>query len=188
MYIAELKSAGERHRASLAYFRQAKEEYEIANSKFKSELDELKRQNQKKRESDRDIAIRAGIPSQYLSDIWMIKKSDGAVNIYFGGAGKSNGPGHGHYAMNSEGEVTYRRDPFDPHGAKNFTGANGKFNGVPAKIVMSDMGNSNHIDIYYGGSGEPDGLGHNHISVIKESIRFWREDGLIMIDERLGIQ
>ena len=40
--------------------------------------------------------------------------------IYFGGIGKPNGTGHGHYAMDRNGTVTYRHEPFDPHGAQNF--------------------------------------------------------------------
>ena len=42
------------------------------------------------------------------------------TNIYFGGVGKPDGLGHGHYVMDPGGNVTYRRDPFDPHGAQNF--------------------------------------------------------------------
>jgi hypothetical protein len=33
--------------------------------------------------------------------------------------GEPNGPGHGHYAVDRLGKVTYKRDPFDPHGSQN---------------------------------------------------------------------
>lgn len=46
--------------------------------------------------------------------------ADGAVSIYFGGASKPDGPGHGHYVMDRNGKVTYKRDPFDEYGAQNF--------------------------------------------------------------------
>jgi hypothetical protein len=45
---------------------------------------------------------------------------DGTVNIYFGGFGSPDGPGHGHYVMDPSGTVTYARDPSDEHGAQNF--------------------------------------------------------------------
>jgi hypothetical protein len=67
------------------------------------------------------IAQQAGVPPEYQDDVWISIQSD-MVNIYFGGVGAPNGPGHGHYVMDgSTGEVTYARDPFDDHGAHNFT-------------------------------------------------------------------
>lgn len=49
------------------------------------------------------------------------RKSQMVISIiYFGGVGKPDGPGHGHYVMDQKGNVTYRREPFDPHGAQNF--------------------------------------------------------------------
>ncbi len=53
--------------------------------------------------------------------MWVSTDKDGNVNIYFGGIGEPAGDGHGHYAMDATGYVTYRRDPFDSHGAHNFT-------------------------------------------------------------------
>jgi len=49
------------------------------------------------------------------------RQADGMVNIYFGGVGTPNGLGHGHYVMDQYDRVVYRREPFDPHGAENFT-------------------------------------------------------------------
>lgn len=54
-----------------------------------------------------------------------MKDSDGNTNIYFGGIGKPDGPGHGHYVMDQYGTVTYMRNPSDPHGTQNFTDAPG---------------------------------------------------------------
>ena len=84
-------------------------------------LDELKSANQKQREDKKSLAARAGVPLQYRDSVWISTDSNGNTNIYFGGVGKPNGPGHGHYVMDRSGTVTYRRDPFDPHGAQNFT-------------------------------------------------------------------
>src|SRR5450759_2702934 len=68
----------------------------------------------------RGLAEQACVPSQYLDDVCVSTAPDGSVNIYFGGIGEPNSDGHGHYAMDSYGNVTYQRDPFDPHGAENF--------------------------------------------------------------------
>lgn len=89
---------------------------------FQARLEELKSTSRKRSESKKSIAARAGVPFQYRDNVWISKESDGNINIYFGGIGKPDGPGHGHYVMDQNGNVTYRRDPFDPHGAQNFEG------------------------------------------------------------------
>ncbi len=87
---------------------------------FKDRLDELKSANRKRREDKKSIAARAGVPLQYQDNVLISTDPDGITNIYFGGIGKPNGTGHGHYVMDQHGTVTYRREPFDPHGAQNF--------------------------------------------------------------------
>ena len=176
------------HQFESVGFKLAKEKFDAATKAFQARLDELKAENANKIKNKRAIAAKAGVPYQYRDDVYISEEPDGTVNIFFGGFGTPDGPGHGHYSMNSSGKVIYRRDPSENHGSKNFTGENGIFNGQPAKIVISDIQNSNRIDIYYGGIGEPDGIGHSHVSVIKESVRFWRENGKIIVDERTGIQ
>lgn len=107
------------HERAQAAFKQARAAFDQAAAAFKSRLQKVRAE----RSSDRrTLALRAGVPAQYLNDVWVSTKPDGAVNIYFGGVGKPDGPGHGHYAMDSNGKVTYKRDPFDPHGAQNFEG------------------------------------------------------------------
>lgn len=61
------------------------------------------------------------MPYAYRDNVYTSKDSNGNINIYFGGVGEPNGPGHGHYVLDSHGKVTYKRDPFDPHGSQNFT-------------------------------------------------------------------
>lgn len=184
----EHEQAKSAHERANDEFKRAKTDFDAAAKAFQARLSELKAENSNKKENRRALAAKAGVPYQYRDDVYVSEDPDGTINIFFGGFGTPDGPGHGHYSMDSSGKVTYKRDPSDDHGSKNFTGANGIFNGQPAKIIISDMDNSNHIDIYYGGIGEPDGPGHNHVSVIKESVRFWRENGLIIIDERTGVQ
>ncbi len=184
----EHEQAKAAHECANEDFKRTKTDFDTAAKAFQVRLAELKTANSKRKDNNRAIAAKAGVPYQYRDNVHVSEDPDGTVNIFFGGFGTPDGPGHGHYSMDRNGKVTYRRDPSDDHGAKNFIGANGRYNGIPAKIVMSDRGNSDRIDIYYGGIGEPDGQGHNHISVIKENVRFWRENNQIIIDERDGIQ
>jgi len=118
--IDELKVAGNNHSRVKEEFRDAKEAHARTSQEFKSRLEQLKADNQHKREDKKDIARRAGVPNQYLDDVWVSKKSNGIIQIYFGGIGKPDGPGHGHYTIAPNGEVTHAREPFEPHGAQNF--------------------------------------------------------------------
>ena len=85
------------------------------------------------------------------------KESDGNINIYFGGTGKSNGTGHGHYAMDRNGNVTYRREPFDPHGTQNFTDAPGgilydrraRTNTLPLGVSNRDNDTNDRSGVFY---------------------------------------
>ena len=116
----EFLSAKAEHERAQAEFNKAKAEFDACAKAFKDRLDELKSTSRKRSESKKSIAARAGVPFQYRDNVWISKESDGNINIYFGGIGKPDGPGHGHYVMDQNGNVTYRRDPFDPHGAQNF--------------------------------------------------------------------
>ena len=87
---------------------------------FKTRLEQVRASSKKRREDKKSIAKKAGVPLEYRDNVWISKDSDGNTNIYFGGIGKPDGPGHGHYVMDQNGNVTYRREPFDPHGAQNF--------------------------------------------------------------------
>ena len=114
-------SAKTEHERAQAEFKRAKAEFDSCAKAFKARLDELKSASRKRHEDKKSLAARAGVPLQYQDNVWISTDSNGNTNIYFGGVGKPNGPGHGHYVMDRSGTVTYRRDPFDPHGAQNFT-------------------------------------------------------------------
>lgn len=109
----------EHERASVE-FKRAKADFDSCAKAFKSRLEKVKAEGQKRRNDKRSVVEKAGVPRQYLDNVWVSTDRDGNTNIYFGGVGKPNGPGHGHYTMDRTGTVTYRRDPFDPHGAQNF--------------------------------------------------------------------
>lgn len=111
------------------------------------------------------------------------------VNLYFGGVGEPNGPGHAHYVMDANGNLTYKREPFDPHGAQNFAenqrdysdviakeaafggefGFRCKFRGYDAYVESNtNRQGREKIDIYYSPNG-PFGQGHHHAVAYRES-------------------
>ncbi len=108
------------HERSQADFTRAKAEFDQAARAFKVQLEVIRAESKRKKDDKRAIAERASVPHQYRDNVWVTTQPDGTVNIYFGGIGEPVGPGHGHYVMDKYGNVTYRRDPFDPHGAQNF--------------------------------------------------------------------
>ena len=63
----------------------------------------------------------------------------------------------------------------------------GTYMGMPAVIKISDAGNSDQVQIFYGGKGRPDGEGHSHVNVVKDELRYWRENNTIIFDRRSGI-
>ncbi len=118
---AEFERAKATHEAAQAHFKRAKADFDKASEAFKYRLETVKAANKKRKDEKRSIAQRAGVPSRYLDDVYVSTDSSGTSNIYFGGVGAPDGPGHGHYCIDSSGKITYRRDPFDPHGSHNFT-------------------------------------------------------------------
>lgn len=118
-------SAKTEHERAQMEFKRAKADFDSCAKAFKSRLEKVKTEGQKRREDKKSIAAKAGVPHQYRDNVWVSTDSSGNTNIYFGGAGKPNGPGHGHYVMDRSGKVTYKRDPYDHHGAQNFTDQDG---------------------------------------------------------------
>jgi hypothetical protein len=56
-----------------------------------------------------------------MSRLSSLGLSSGAhLLIYFGGSGKPDGPGHGHYVIYPDGRITYNRQPYEEHGSHNF--------------------------------------------------------------------
>ncbi len=215
--IAELRAASDRHAATKPAFQRAKDEFtatkrafeqartahdavkqtfqtakanfEKASADFRARLEKVKAENLSKKNDLREIARRAGVPTQYLDSIWVSSNGHGGHNIYFGGVGQPNGPGHGHYATDSSGKVTYKRDPYEEHGSKNFTEAQRdytdligaeiaggsefgfmcRFRGHDAHVEsnINTQGRAK-IDIYYGPNG-PFGPGHHHAIAYRET-------------------
>ena len=178
----EFDAAKAAHERTQTGFKTAKEAFDKASKTFRTRLEIVKSQNKKKIDDKREIAEKAGVPYQYLDKVWVSKDSNGNTNIYFGGVGDPNGPGHGHYVVDRSGKVTYKRDPYDEHGAKNFTDAQRDYSDLIGTEVASSRefgfscrfrgydahveSNTNRegrakIDIYYGPLG-PFGPDHHH--------------------------
>lgn len=104
------------HERAQTEFKRAKVDFDQAAKAFKTRLEKVRAEGKKRNEDRQSLARKAGVPAQYLDRVWVSKKPDGTTNLYFGGVGEPNGPGHGHYVLDRSGNVTYRRDPFDPHG------------------------------------------------------------------------
>lgn len=170
-------------------FKQAKASFDNAAKTFRERLEAVRDQNKQRHNDKRAIAQKAGVPYQYLDDVYISRDLDGAIQIYFGGIGAPDGPGHGHYSINRNGDVTYKRDPFDPHGAKNFTDSNRdyyeligreasatgdfgiwcRFRGYDAYVESNINKQGRHkIDVYYGPNG-PFGPGHHHAVAYRET-------------------
>ena len=153
----EFLSAKAEHERAQAEFKKAKAEFDACAKAFKDRLDELKSAHRKRREDKKSIAARAGVPLQYQDNVLISTDPDGITNIYFGGIGKPNGTGHGHYAMDRNGTVTYRREPFDPHGAQNFTDAPGgilydrraRTNTLPLGVRNRDNDTNDRNGVFY---------------------------------------
>ena len=138
------------HERAQIEFKRAKEEFDKASSAFKARLDQVKSTNKKRQDDKRAVASRAGIPYQYLDNVWVSTDSAGNTNIYFGGLGDPNGPGHGHYVMDRSGNVTYRREPFDPHGTQNFQEANAALLYTrSARGGHAPLGTNEHGGVFY---------------------------------------
>jgi hypothetical protein len=182
----EFDAAKAAHERTQTEFKAAKAAFDSASRTFRARLDKVKSENTNRKNDRREIARRAGVPAQYLDSVWVSSNGKGGHNIYFGGVGEPSGPGHAHYVIDSFGNVTYKRDPFDPHGAQNFTENQGdyenmvmresrggdfgfrcRFRGYDA-YVETNVNNEGQrkIDIYYGPNG-PFGVGHHHAGALR---------------------
>lgn len=176
------------HERTQTEFKSAKEAFDKASKAFKARLEVVRTQNIRNKNDKRSIAEKAGVPAQYLDKVYVSKDANGNTNIYFGGIGEPNGPGHGHYVVDRSGKVTYKRDPYEEHGGKNFTEAQRDYTDlIGAEIANGEFGflcrfrgydahvesNINtqgraKIDIYYGPNG-PFGPGHHHAIAYRET-------------------
>lgn len=184
----EFDAAKAAHERTQTEFKASKEAFDKASKAFKARLEVVKAQNARNKNDKRSVAQKAGVPAQYLDNVYVSKDPNGNTNIYFGGMGEPNGPGHGHYVLDRSGKVTYKREPYQEHGGKNFTesqrdytdligkeiaggefGFLCRFRGFDAHVEsnVNKQGRAK-IDIYYGPNG-PFGPGHHHTIAYRET-------------------
>lgn len=106
-----LEVARAKHKRASAEFKRAKTESDACTEAFNARLKKVKAESKNRREEKKTIAAKAGVPYQYRNNVWISEQLDGTINIYFGGAGRPNGPGYGHYIVDRNGEVMYCQDP-----------------------------------------------------------------------------
>ena len=117
----ELKEEFERlKRERVCYldkFELAKACHESAKNAFQERLAEVKAENARERER---ILDKAGVKWSERDDAKIVKKDDGTTQVYHGGLGSGDGLGHGHTALDRDGNRTYDRDAFAEHGSQNY--------------------------------------------------------------------
>lgn len=164
------------------------------NQAFKARLEKVRDTHKRHQDDNRSIAEKAGVPYQYLGDLRVSRDKNGNTNIYFGGIGKSDGPRHGHYVVDHSGKVTYRRDPFDPHGSQNFTDSAEQASDITTtwwKLGMSQDRDTGTVqtDNYFGIVGDKDQKGKGHIAVDEHgNIAYVRDvGGKVLYDRKHGV-
>lgn len=83
--------------------------------------EKVKAENKKRSDDRRSIAEKAGVPYRVLRQgvgVQAVRRHDQHLLRWGWQTGWS---GHGHYVLDRNGKVTYKRDPYDPHGTQNFT-------------------------------------------------------------------
>lgn len=116
----QYQSAKQENERDNAIYRSAKADFDQAHAAYIKRREYVQDQRRHEKDSDRELARKAGVPSRFLDNILVKRDSDGTVNIYYGGYGSPDGLGHGHCSIDPSGEVTYDRAPNEEHGAQNY--------------------------------------------------------------------
>ena len=120
--LAEYVLATRVYEQALADASQAKREFLALNTQYRDKRAESKIAEAKRQEDIKIIAEKIGIPDEYWDNMVVrIDRNGVRLHFLFGGKERPAGPGHGHYVVDKEGSVIYRRDPGEKHGAANFT-------------------------------------------------------------------
>ncbi len=152
-------------------------EHTRLKEEFQRKLEEVKLAN--KRERDRTLD-KAGVRWSERNDAKIVKKADGATQVYHGGLGKGDGLGHGHTTLDQFGNKTYDRDAFAEHGSQNYVDAqHGTFDGKPAKVYPDKRKNhEGWQNVLYSNEGDfTPGERHGHILVNEAGgVVMWRDE------------
>mgnify|MGYP000845156039 CR=1 FL=1 len=165
-----------------AEFDAAQAEHIRLKEEFQKWLEKLKSDNQRERDK---ILDKAGVGWFERDTAKIVKKSDGTVQIYYGGLGKGDGYGHGHAALDQYGNKIYDRGAFEEHDSHNYTdNGDGTWSfdlgGKTAKGYPNRKDPEHFTDILYGGTrGNVKGDKHGHIIIENSTgdVVFHREAG-----------
>ena len=115
---AEFKSLKAERDHAKAEFDSLQEEWQRCKKTFQTKLEQVKAENKRERERTLD---KAGVHWSERENAKIVKKADGTVQVYHGGLGEGDGPGHGHTALDQFGNKVYEREAFEKHGHQNYT-------------------------------------------------------------------
>lgn len=96
---------------------EAKRAQRLASRAFHRRIDWLRSQRLLFQEAWPSIAESAGVPDEYIQQVRIKLDAEGNTNIFFGGTGAGD---HAHYALDSAGQMYYRREIGAPHGPQNY--------------------------------------------------------------------
>lgn len=175
---AEFKRAKAERDRCKAEFDQAHAEHIRLKNEYQAKLNEFRANTQRERDK---ILNKAGVRYSEREGAKIVKNPDGTTQVYHGGLGKGDGPGHGHTVIDASGHKTYNRNAFESHGRQNYTDSSNAlaigtdmFNGRPAKTRLRKDGKT---DVFFTDSGNyGDGLGHGHIVVDKDGNVIYMRD------------
>ena len=165
---AEFKRLKAERDHAKAEFDSLQEEWQRRKNAFQTKLEQVKAGNKRERERTLD---KAEVHWSERENAKIVKKADGTVQVYHGGLGEGDGPGHGHTALDQFGNKVYEREAFEEHGSQNYTNnGDGSWNfnwdGKTAKGYPNKKDPNHFTDILYDGtSGNTRNDGHGHIII-----------------------
>lgn len=155
------------------------EEHMRCQKAFQNRLALIKSDNQRERDT---ILDKAGIAYYEREDAKIVQKNDGTTQIYHGGVGGGDGLGHGHTAIDNNGNVTYARGAFEEHGGENYVESRlaigtDYFDGKPAKVRQKPGKPEGWRDVFFVNSGNiGDDIGHGHIVLDPDNnVHYYRD-------------
>jgi hypothetical protein len=105
------KSANERAKER---FEQAKRNHQQAKEAFQDRLASIKAEKASREVKNRGMLMVVASNIGYMDgkQVKFDYRSDGKINVFFGGIGNPDGYGHGHIVIDQESNVVYMRQPF----------------------------------------------------------------------------
>lgn len=145
--IGQLQAAREKHKELHRDFVRAKAAWHDAKDEYDRHRDAVQ-------QAKEDALRMTEVPDEYQDDAFLRHNDDGSMDIFYGGVGEPNGPGHGHHHYDPSGEKTYQREPFDPHGAQNFVKPQPLPRAQGSNWYSKARSDDNTVHVMYDANGE----------------------------------